>query len=62
MNLEMINITNGLVWSVVWILLVLVLGKRSFPEALISGLVFFIWFCILSIIFFIICEATGFCL
>ena len=62
MNLNMINLTDGLVWSVIWILLVLVLGKRSFSEALISGLVFFIWFCIFSFIFFIICQATGFCL
>ena len=62
MDLAELNIPNGVGWSVIWILIVLFLGRRPFPQALLSGLVFFVWWCIISVILYVICKGTGYCL
>jgi len=62
MDLAELNIPNGIGWSVIWILIILVLGRRSLPQALLSGLTFFIWWCVISVIFYVVCKSTGYCL
>ena len=62
MDLAELNIPNGIGWSVIWILIILVLGRRSLPQALLSGFTFFIWWCVISVIFYLVCKGTGYCL
>ena len=61
MDFEKLNILNGIGWSVIWVLTILILGRSSFPQALLSGLSFFVCWILISIILELFCKFTGYC-
>ena len=62
MNLNNLELKEGISWAIVWVLILLVLGNKPFWVALTSGFSFLIFWIVISIILMIFCEYYKMCI
>jgi hypothetical protein len=61
LTVESLNLEAALIWSAIWIIFMLVLGNKLFWWAITSGISFFVWYVIISVILSLICSNGGYC-
>ena len=59
--LKTINFFQGVIWSLTWIIISLVIGKISFVVAIEQGIYFLIYWILFSILLLFICNNMGLC-
>jgi hypothetical protein len=59
LTVESLNLGAALIWSSIWIIFMLVLGNKPFWWAITSGISFFVWYVIISVILSLICSNGG---
>jgi len=61
LTIKSLNLGAALIWSTIWIIFILVIGKRPFWWTISSGISFFVWYLIVSVILSLICNNGGYC-
>jgi hypothetical protein len=62
MDIKDLELKQGLIFSLIWVMIELILGNSSFWDALISGIRFMIFWVLVSIILILLCNNYNWCL
>ena len=61
LTIKSLNLGAATIWAAIWIVFMLVIGNKPFWWAIMSGVSFFIWYIIISVILSLICSNGGYC-
>jgi hypothetical protein len=62
MDIKDLELKQGLIFSLIWVMIELILGNSSFWDALMSGIRFMILWVLVSIILILLCNNYNWCL
>ena len=62
MDIKLLRLEEGIFWSFLWIVIILVLGNRSFWVAFKSGFTVLFWWIVISFLMFFSCKYFNWCI